>query len=456
MKLFTMSNPTPKSKSFEQYQDMIGRLYPEFEGENPLDGSRMGTSNVTFQVTDDCNLKCTYCYQINKGKHVMPLDVAKKFIDLLLDNDENTREYVDTRSKNAVILDFIGGEPLLEVELIDQIVEYFVQQAILKDHPWQYHYIISISSNGTLYFEPKVQEFIKKHLMHLSLSISIDGNKQLHDACRVFEDGSGSYDIAIAAVHHYVDVLGGKMGSKMTLAPENIAYTYEAVVGLIEEGYTEINLNCVYEKGWDENHATVLYYQLKKLADYLIMNDLADKIFISMFMETGFRPKDPEDISNWCGGNGQMIAVDYKGDIFPCIRYMESSLGDQVPPIIVGNVYTGLLTDAKCKACSKALKAVNRKTQSTEECFNCLIAEGCAWCQAYNYQDSGGDINHRAIYICVMHQARALANSYYYNLKFLHNKENKRMKLWLEDEKALKIIPEEELFLLRALESTIL
>ena len=439
-------------KKFEQFQDLIGRLYPEANFDNPIDNSTISTSNVTFQVTDDCNLKCSYCYQINKGKHKMSLDVAKRFIDMLLDNDENTKQYIDTRSKNAVVIEFIGGEPFLEVELMDQIIEYFVQQMIIKDHPWQYHYVISISSNGTLYFEPKVQEFIKKYLSHLSLSISIDGNKQLHDACRVFEDGSGSYDIAIAAVHHYIDVLGGKMGSKMTLAPENISYTYEAVVSLIEQGYTEINLNCVYEKGWTENHATVLYYQLKKLADYMIMNDLTDTVYISMFVETYFRPKSPDDVENWCGGNGQMISVDYKGDIYPCIRYMESSLGDTVPPIMVGNVYDGMMVDAKCKACMKALKSVNRKSQSTDECFNCLIADGCSWCQAYNYQDSGGDINHRAIYICVMHQARALANSYYWNLNYRHKNESKRMKLWLEDEKALKIISEEELYLLKALQ----
>ena len=439
-----------------QFQDIISQLYPEDEFTNPNDGSTLTTSNITFQVTDDCNLKCTYCYQINKGKHSMPFDVAKRFIDMLLENDDYTKQYIDTRAKRAVIIDFIGGEPFLEIELIDQITDYFISQMILKDHPWQYHYIISISSNGTLYFDPRVQEYLKKHQGHISLSISIDGNKQLHDACRVFEDGSGSYDIAIAAVHHYIDELGGSMGSKMTLAPENIAYTYEAVVNLIEEGYTEINLNCVYEKGWTENHATVLYNQLKKLSDYLIMNGLTETIFISMFNEAFFHPKDPDDIGNWCGGNGQMIAVDYKGDIYPCLRYMESSLGNQVEPLRVGNVYDGMMTDIKCQTCMKTLKAVNRKTQSTEECFNCSIAEGCSWCQAYNYQDSGGDINHRATYICVMHQACALANSYYWNLKFHHNNQNKRMKLWLEDEKALKIISEEELFLLKALQYPIL
>lgn len=439
-------------KQTEQYSDVIGRLYPEATVENPIDKTNMSTSNVTFQVTDDCNLKCTYCYQINKGKHKMSLDVAKRFIDLLLDNNPSTQQYIDTRAKKAIIIDFIGGEPFLEIELMDQIMDYFVAQMIEKDHPWQYHYMVSISSNGTLYFDPKVQEFLEKHKNHLSLSISIDGNKRLHDACRVFEDGSGSYDIAMAAVRHYVDVMGGSMGSKMTLAPENVMYTYEAVVGLIEQGYTEINLNCVYEKGWNEGHATVLYYQLKDLANYLIENNLQDKVYISMFNNSMFCPKSEDDIQNWCGGNGQMIAVDYKGDIYPCIRYMESSLGNQVPPIIIGNVYDGIMTDAKCKACVENLKAVNRKTQSNEECWNCSIAEGCSWCQAYNYQDSGGDINHRATYICVMHQARALANSYYYNLLNHHNNGKQRMKIWLEDEKALKIISQDELNLLKLLQ----
>jgi radical SAM peptide maturase (CXXX-repeat target family) len=191
--------------------------------------------------------------------------------------------------------------------------------------------------------------------------------------------------MAIKAVHHYVNVLGGSMGSKMTLAPENIQYLYEAVVSLIKEGYTDINLNCVFEKGWTKEHATILYYQLKELANYLINNELDDKIKLSIFDENFFKPKSPDDIGNWCGGNGRMIALDYKGDIYPCIRYMESSLGDKVPPIIIGNIYDGIMKDAKCKECANNLKSVNRKTQSTDECFNCLIAAGCAWCQAYNY-----------------------------------------------------------------------
>ena len=434
----------------EQYQDTIARFYP-WQHNRQLETNKIQTANVTFQVTDVCNLRCSYCYQINKSTHKMPFEVAKDFIEMLLANDENTQQYLDTRSCDAIIIEFIGGEPFLEVELMDEIMEYFIKRMIETDHPWQYNWRISISSNGTLYFEPKVQEFIKKWMDHLSFNISIDGNKQLHDACRVFPDGSGSYDKAIAGVRHYVDVLGGIMGSKMTLAPANVEYTFDAVKGLIEQGYTEINLNCVFEEGWTEEHATILYHQLVELSDYILSNNLENELYISMFEERFFKPKDRSDTQNWCGGNGAMISVDWKGDIYPCIRYMESSLGTSVPPVIIGNVKDGIMTNAKCKACIETLKSVNRINQSTEECIDCPIAEGCAWCQALNYQEAG-DFFHRATHICVMHKARALTNCYYWNLKYWKNNEPKRMKLWLSDEEALKIINEEELEFLKILQ----
>ena len=148
---------TPKRTS--QYQDMIGRFY-DFPYDRQKETNKIQTANVTFQVTDACNLCCTYCYQINKGHHKMPIEVAQKFIDMLLENDENTQQYLDTRCCDAVILDFIGGEPLLEVGLIDEIMEYFLKRVIETDHPWQYNWRMSMSSNGTLYFNPEVQKFM--------------------------------------------------------------------------------------------------------------------------------------------------------------------------------------------------------------------------------------------------------------------------------------------------------
>lgn len=429
----------------ETYQDLIGRLFPSYD-------SKLGalqTKTVTFQVTDACNLACTYCYQINKHHHSMPFEVAKKFIDMMFENE--TSEYMDFDTAEAVIIEFIGGEPFLEVKLIDQICDYFVTECIRRNHKWATRYRISICSNGVLYFTPEVQAFMKKHMSHLSFSISIDGNKELHDSCRVFPDGSGSYDLAIAGVRHYVDILGGRMGSKMTLAPQNIMHTFSALKSLLEEGYTDINLNCVYEEGWTVEHAKILYEQLKQSAEYLINNRLHDKVRVSMFEEHFFHPKAEDDLDNWCGGDGRMISVDWRGDIYPCIRYMESSLGTDQEPLCIGNVYTGIFTTEKQRHCSDCLKCITRRTQSTDECFYCPIAEGCSWCTAYNYQLNGTP-DKRATFICIMHKARALGNCYYWNLAYRAFNIPKRMKLWLPDEQALEIISQDELTLLRRLE----
>ena len=219
----------------ENYDSFLHRLY----GQEKSDFEQ-NVFNITFQVTDDCNLKCSYCYQIHKGHNTMPLEVAKKFIDLLLNNDEMIRSYVDINKKRAVVLDFIGGDPFLEVELIDQIIDYFITQVILRKHHWQYNYRISISSNGTLYFTPKVQEFIKKHQGHISLSFSVDGDKQTHDACRKFPNGDGSYDLAIAAAKHYQKYYDGYLGSKITISPENIDFLSNGIISLFNEGYEYI------------------------------------------------------------------------------------------------------------------------------------------------------------------------------------------------------------------------
>ena len=435
---------------FESYQDKIARLYPE------TNFQKHQIADISFQITDDCNLCCSYCYQIHKGKHIMPFEYAKSFIDLLLTPDQNTKKYLNSLESTAVILNFIGGEPFLQINLIDKIITYFISQCIKLNHPWQYHHIISITSNGTLYKNNEVQNFIKKWKHILSLSISIDGNKLLHDSCRIFPDGSGSYDLAISAVHDidqkYSDYF--TMGSKMTLSPQNIYYTKDAIINLINEGYQEIFANCIFEKGWNKKHAQIFYQQLKELSDYLIKNNLTNLI-ISLFDNRLFHPKKITDIKNWCGGNGHMIAIDWKGDIYPCIRYMESSLGNDAKPVIIGNSEKGIMNNKEYIKNAKMVQHVNRLTQSPLSCLNCSIAEGCAWCQAYNYQHSHGNINKRATYICIMHKARALANSYYWNSYYRKNNINKRFKLYLSDKEALEIINQEELIMLKNLERRI-
>lgn len=753
-------------RRFEQFGDQKARLFPELH--RPIDGEKVLSRTITFQVTDDCNLACKYCYQVNKGQRSMSLETAKKFIDLLLD-EENPNEYINPTVSPYIIIEFIGGEPFMEIELMDSIMDYFIDQAFQKMHPWATRYCVSICSNGVLYFDPKVQKFLNKHRNHLSFSVTIDGNRELHDSCRVFHDGRPSYDLAVAAAKDWIEK-GGYMGSKITIAPENITYLYDALVHMMELGYTEINANCVYEKGWTIEHAQELYRQMKRFADYLLDNGL-DDIYCSLFEDMFFKPKDEGDDDNWCwgagtpilttegykpieevktgdlvytedgtihpvvnttshiadnvveisasgvfnlvctdnhklfaqpfdymgwkgkkhykpygkyevkelgnkdlirlfrlpdrektcdldlayiigryigdgwhsttgykiccshneekelrerldkadvkysvdhystvkqfnifkensmlleilsrccckaqekhlppecfvweneslkallkgymdsdgtlnkteqyrfntvsyqlaqelmvilrtlgyaptcyknkrggkstilgrdvhikdryevyyykdpsktkyikqkegvwwtshfkqkqadpqrvynltvdknhsyiaggivssncGGTGSMLSCDPDGYLYPCIRYMESSLGADQPPIRIGHVDTGLVTTEEEKETVHCLNCITRRTQSTDECYYCPIAAGCSWCSAYNYQEFG-TVDKRATYICEMHKARSLANVYYWNLLYQKNHEGKQFKMHCPEDWAVPIIGQEE------------
>ena len=295
-----------KRKKVEQFQDTIARLYPELHKPRK-DGARVLSRTVTFQVTEDCNLACVYCYQGHKTKKRMSFDTAKKAIDMLLTSDDEN-VYINPSISPAIILEFIGGEPFLEIDLIDQIVEYFKKETRRLHHPWSEMYCISICSNGVLYFDPKVQEFLYKNRNNISFSVTIDGNKELHDSCRVFPDGAPSYDLAVAAAKDWMD-RGYYMGSKITIAPGNISFLYDALIHMIELGYTEINANCVYEEGWTNAHATVLYAEMKRVADYLFEHNLENDIYISLFEENFFKPKDPDDNDNWCFKAGTLITT---------------------------------------------------------------------------------------------------------------------------------------------------
>ena len=441
-------------RRFEQYQDSIGRyLSAKRSIEGELDSSYIeinaqnSQSNlvktITFQVTDNCNLRCTYCYQINKGKRVMDFETAKKFIDLLIEESYDKNSYVAIEKTPGIVVEFIGGEPLLEIELIDKITDYFRYRLIKEHHPWASKILFSMISNGVLYFEPKVQDYIKKNNRRLSFGISLDGCKELHDMCRVFPDGLGSYDIAEAGCIHYKKNYNDKMLTKMTIAPENVTWVFDAFKNLVDLKYPTIHANCVYEKGWTVNHAIVLYDQLKKVADYLLENDLENEIICTILDEFSCLPQMESDNDNYCGSTGCMLSCDPDGVIAPCIRFLKSSLGEKVGDFALGHINSGIGKEEchKCNICT--LDSITRKSQSTNECWRCPISLGCGWCTAYNYQELGTP-DARCTYICWTHRARALANVYYWNKVYQKNNENKVFPLYLQKEYALQLISEEE------------
>ena len=434
-----------KKKNDISYNDFVSKLY--WDWEHPLGETESLTRNVTFQVTDDCPMSCSYCYQGHKGHKKMSKEVAKQGVDLLFHMyEENNSPFINRKTK-AIILDFIGGEPLMAIDIIDYICTYFVQKCLELDHPWLYTWRASMTSNGALYFEPKVQEFLHKFKGFVSFSITLDGPKEIHDACRVYHDGRGNFDDAYAAMKHFNSHYYEELGTKVTIAPENLHNLNKIVDFFIGEGMKLIHANCVNEAKWTYAQAKLFYAELKKMADRLL--ELNDETTISLFNEYFFSPLGPNDNQNWCGGTSKMLAFDPDGVAYPCLRYMPSSLGNDVPPIVIGSVEGIYVTDEQ-KHIKEYMDGITRRSQSTDECWNCPIAAGCSWCSAWNYQETGS-VNKRSTNICAMHKARSLANVYYWNKWYRLNNIDKRFKMWLPKEEALRIIDEKEYAMLEEL-----
>ena len=367
--------------STDSYNDAIAKAYPElFENRHTEIGKGADgdvfVHNFTFQTTESCSLQCTYCYQFNKSPMNMKFETAKEFIDKLL-NDEYG--YINRYNSPAIIIEFIGGEPLLQINLTRKIYEYFLMRCYELQHPWFTMHRLSICSNGLQYFDPNVQAFFRDYSHQISFNVSIDGNKALHDACRIQPTGEGSYDVAMTALNHYNRTYSKERNSKMTLAPANISYLFDSVVDFIQHGMTNINLNCAFEEGWTVKTAKVEYEQLKKLADYLIDNDL-EHLYVAIFRETPEGPMDKYSDGNHCGGLGSMLAMRPNGQFYPCIRYMPTSVGDNVKDLCIGTVQDGMVGREEDSEILQMMDNITRRSQSNDICYDCPIGNSCAWC----------------------------------------------------------------------------
>lgn len=372
--------------------------------------------SITFIVTKDCQLACKYCYLVGKNaKERMSWDVAKKTIDYILNNHNFFNE-------EAVVWDFIGGEPFLEIDLIDKICDYIKTEMFRLCHPWFDNYRFNFSTNGINYNSEKIQSFIKKNITHLSIGITIDGTKRKHDLNRIWKtedmergvvpnlsEEKGSYDDVVKNIPLWLEQFPGA-GTKVTISSADIPYIKESVLHLYSLGIHEVNINCVFEDVWKEGDDELFENQLMDLADAIIDSGYYQDYACSFFTEHMGKPMDCQmDNQNWCGA-GRMLAVDAEGNFYPCTRFAQYSLRSK-KAWIIGNVRYGI-----DKNKLRPFLTLDRCTQSTQECIDCEVASGCAWCQGENYDAADTPtIYQRSTAICKMHKARVRANNYYWN-----------------------------------------
>ena len=367
--------------------------------------SRKGYSkSITFIVTKDCQLGCKYCYLVGKNtKERMTFDIAKKAIDYILSHEEATPE-------KGVNWEFIGGEPCLEIDLIDQICDYLKIQMFALNHHWFNDYMFAFTTNGLKYSSDKVQKFILKNKNHLSVTITIDGTEKKHNLNRVYKGSEkGSYKDVLRNIPLWLEQFP-HASTKVTISSADLPYIRESVLHLFDLGIKVIHINCVFEDVWKDGDDKIFEKQLLLLADDIIDKGLYNNYSCSFFEEHIGKPLDPVfRNNNWCGA-GKMLSIDAAGNFYPCTRFAQYSLRDK-KAWIVGNAKDGI-----DKNKLRPFLTLDRCTQSKQECIDCEIASGCAWCQGENYDTADiPTVFQRATAICKMHKARVRANNYYWN-----------------------------------------
>ena len=359
--------------------------------------------SVTFCVTEECNLRCKYCYMIHKNSFKrMSFETAKKAVDFVLSQ---------SFEEKGVAWEFIGGEPTLEMKLIDQITDYIKLKMYELNHPWFNNFYFSIGTNGVLYDSPEVQAYIKKNISHLSFSITLDGTKEKQNLQRVYADGTGSYDDVVKNIPLWLAQFPNST-TKVTFASEDLKYLKDSIIHLWNMGMKIVPANIVFEDVWKAGDEAIFRNQLMSLADYIIDNHLWEDYSVRFFDPVCGLPLSKEAKSMNCCGSGQMIAIDCEGNLYPCIRFLDFCMPNSSVPLLK----SGNITDGFNSTVLDMFKKLSLDIKNDGECRECPIAGDCFACTGNDYcYSSPHNIFSRTKYHCSMHKAQAEANDYFWD-----------------------------------------
>ena len=361
---------------------------------------------VTFHITEECNMACTYCYEFKKNK-VIQLGTATKFIDEIISyktgNNSFLGPYFETSGEiltdTGVELDFIGGEITLYMDLVESITDYWFRECA-KHHlvKWFYQTRIILETNGTTYFNDDVQHFLNKYKEKVGAPITIDGCKECHDKCRRYKDGSPSFDDVDRAVKAEIVRIGNIPNSKMTFTPDTFKYILPSCQYLYSLGYQRARMNLDITKEITTVECEQYKNELIKVADWILDNQIE-------FIITPFT-YDYDSIKecSTCGMTGVQIAIDVYGNLYNCFRFSESSLQDKYKPI--GNIFNKTLDMNSVNDFLTRVSAHNNY-----QCQGCPIVHCCEECPADNYYCNGDYFE--SVNNCGETVAEAQANKYF-------------------------------------------
>lgn len=331
---------------------------------------------LTLVVNHACNLRCSYCYTGEKIRRPLPVQVGQKAID---------RAIRSVAPKGTLELSFFGGEPLIEAELILDLVQY--AQAATERHDVRLS--LSTTTNGTIQ-SPAVWSVMT--LPELELAISHDGLPSVHDRKRVAVDGLPSS----ARVQHTMERLidaGKEFRVVMVVEPDNVDTLTDGMEFLHSLGIRRFDPSLNLWTTWTQSDGDRLKEAIRGAADFWA--ERLPDCSVSWFDEKAARASGvPITQTARCGfGHGE-IAVTPAGNLFPCERLVGADEPNS-PMRLPGNVMEG----------DDFLAMTSLTPMHTSECDPCHLKSLCSTkvCRCSNFIRTG-DVNRPDGLLCLLDQ----------------------------------------------------
>ncbi|WP_276863455.1 thioether cross-link-forming SCIFF peptide maturase [Anaerococcus tetradius] len=343
---------------------------------------------LCLNVAHTCNLSCEYCFA-KGGKYsgpdaIMSKKIARSAIDFLLEN---------SGSHYNLDIDFFGGEPLLNFDVVKDTVAY----AKSKEEEYKKHFNFTLTTNGLL-LDDEVIDYLNENMKNVVLSL--DGRKEKHDQFRKTLNGKGSYDAVVPKFQNFVKKRGDKeYYMRGTFTANNLDFTKD-LQNYIDLGFTRTSLEPVVGKqdeayALKDEHLEKIYSEYEKLADMLMekIDKNEEFIFYHYMIDLENGPCVHKRISG-CGSGTEYMAVTPTGELYPCHQFVGN------PDFVIGNLKDGIVN----KDLVNEFKTCN--CYSKEECRACWANMYCSGGCAANSYNATGDINNVYDYSCKLFKKR--------------------------------------------------
>lgn len=306
------------------------------------------TKAIILLITYDCNLRCSYCYEPKMSHFKMTTETAKLCI-------LNTIESLDD-SYDSVIVQFMGGEPLLNFDLIKEVSEWLWSQTF-KVKVRNVH----APTNGTI-LTSAMRDWLVVNKDKFSLALSFDGDRLMHNMNR--SGSADGIDLSFFA-ETFPDV-----SVKMTLSPDTIGHFYDGFRFLNEHGFRQIGPSLAIgdNVGWRKEHLGIMKQQLDLLVDYFLVHPEIERVGNLALPVWNILYEDEPD--HTCRVGRDIVCYDYNGKKYPC------------------HIFSPIAMDVAKSMKSTAIDFEEIRNNSGP-CKRCVLNNVCSRCFGINYRDRG-------------------------------------------------------------------